>query len=84
MTQQSKTSAKKTVHNKYDLTADPCFGLATHNHWSKWVAITSVPPISSLSLSFMDGVGLRKQKQNLDAAFFSKRILQHQVGGSYK
>jgi hypothetical protein len=39
---KGKTSAKKDSH-EYDLTADTCFGLATHNVSSKWVAITSVP-----------------------------------------
>ncbi len=63
---------QKDCH-KYDLTADPCFGLATHNDWSKWVAITSVPPISSLSLSFMGGVGLREQKKRSGCSHFFKK-----------
>jgi len=41
------------------------------------VAITSVPTISSLSLSFMGGVGLRKQKQILDANLFFNKDFFH-------
>ncbi len=74
-------TAKQNIYQKdsheYDLTAGPCFGLATHDDCSNWVAITSVPPISSLSLSFMGGVGLRKQKQILDANLFFKKDFFH-------
>jgi hypothetical protein len=42
--------------NKYDLTATPCFRLADHDDWSKWFAITSPPPVCSVSFSYMCGV----------------------------
>jgi hypothetical protein len=42
--------------NKFDLTAVPYFWLANHNDWSRWFAISSLPPICSPSLSCMGGV----------------------------
>jgi len=34
--------------NKYDLTVTPCFSLVNHNDWSRWLAISGIPPTSSV------------------------------------
>jgi hypothetical protein len=36
----------------YDLIATPCFWLANHNDWSRWSAISSLPPICSPPFKF--------------------------------
>jgi hypothetical protein len=39
---QQKCAPATEECNRYDLTTtDPCFGLANHNDWSRWFAISS-------------------------------------------
>jgi len=54
--QQSLIAAGEEC-NKSDVTSTPCFWLANHNYWSRWFAISSLPPICSPSFSFMGEVG---------------------------
>jgi hypothetical protein len=35
--------------NKYDLTPGPCFSLDNRNDWSRWVTISSLPPMGHIS-----------------------------------
>jgi hypothetical protein len=56
---QSLTFVKEEC-NKYDLIDTPCFLLINHNDWSKWFAISSLPPICSPILILW--LGLRKNK----------------------
>ncbi len=49
-------SACRKECNKYDLAAAQCFRFAHHNNWSRWFAISSLPPIRCPSFSFIAGV----------------------------
>jgi hypothetical protein len=53
--QQSCAPAREEC-NKYDLISAPYFSLANHYDWSRWFAISSLPPIFSPSFTLMGGV----------------------------
>jgi hypothetical protein len=59
----AKPNTCQRKFNKYDLTAAPRFWSTNHNDWSKWFAISNLPPICSSSFSCIDGVGKKKKKK---------------------